>query len=136
MNEEKTKSFDFSIEEVLLSFNSVKRNKGWSGVANESIEAFEKDLNGNVYKIWNRLSSGSYMPPLVKQVIIPKKQGGEHPLGIPTVGDWVAQGVLKTRLERESLNQSFTRDHMDTDQERVPMMLYRDVKKTVYNTHG
>lgn len=101
MNEERTKSFDFSIEEVLLSFKSVKENKGGSGVDRESIEAFEKDLNGNVYKIWNRLSSGSYMPPLVKQVMIPKKQGGERPLGIPTVGDRVAQGVLKTRLERE-----------------------------------
>ena len=101
MNEGRTKSFDFSIEEVLLSFKSVKENKGGSGVDKESIEAFEKDLKGNVYKIWNRLSSGSYMPPLVKQVMIPKKQGGERPLGIPTVGDRVAQGVLKTRLERE-----------------------------------
>lgn len=99
MNEERTKSFDFSIEEVMASFARVKENKGGSGVDKESVVEFEKDLKGNVYKIWNRLSSGSYMPPSVKQVQIPKKQGGLRPLGIPTVGDRVAQGVLKARLE-------------------------------------
>ncbi len=99
MNEERTKSFDFSMEEVVASFEIVRENKGGSGIDKESISEFEKDLQGNVYKIWNRLSSGSYMPPSVKQVMIPKKQGGLRPLGIPTVGDRVAQGVLKARLE-------------------------------------
>jgi RNA-directed DNA polymerase len=74
MNEERTKSFDFSNEEMVASFESVKANQGGRGVDNESISGFEKDLSGNLYKIWNRLCSGSYMPPLVKQVMIPKKQ--------------------------------------------------------------
>lgn len=99
MKEERTKSFDFSVEEVVSSYEKVRRNKGGIGIDKESITEFEKDLEGNVYKIWNRLSSGSYMPPSVKEVMIPKKQGGKRPLGIPTVGDRVAQGVLKARLE-------------------------------------
>lgn len=109
MSEERTKSFDFSKEEVVWSYEKVRENKGGSGIDKESISEFEKDLERNVYKIWNRLSSGSYMPPSVKQVMIPKKQGGKRPLGIPTVGDRVAQGVLKARLERE-LEPLFHRD--------------------------
>jgi len=109
MSEERTKSFDFRKEEVVSSYEKVRENKGGSGIDKESISEFEKDLERNVYKIWNRLSSGSYMPPSVKQVMIPKKQGGKRPLGIPTVGDRVAQGVLKARLESE-LETLFHRD--------------------------
>lgn len=61
----------------------------------ESIGDFEKDLKGNLYKIWNRMSSGSYFPPPVKAVAIPKKNGGERILGVPTVADRVAQTVVK-----------------------------------------
>ena len=65
----------------------------------ESIEAFEKDLKNNLYKIWNRMSSGSYFPPPVRVVEIPKASGGLRPLGIPTVADRVAQMVVKMHLE-------------------------------------
>jgi len=116
MNGERTKSFDFSIEEVLLSFISVKENKGGNRVERGPIEAFEKDLKGNVYKIWNRLSSGSYMPPSVEQVMIPRKQGGAR-----TLGDTDHRRPSSTRSaenytrERESWNLSFISDHMVTD---------------------
>jgi retron-type reverse transcriptase len=68
-------------------------------VDGQSIEAFETDLKGNLYKIWNRMSSGSYFPPPVRLVEIPKANGGSRPLGIPTVGDRVAQMVVKMHLE-------------------------------------
>jgi retron-type reverse transcriptase len=64
-----------------------------------SLEDFEKDLQGNLYKIWNRMSSGSYFPPPVRTVEIPKGDGKTRPLGIPTVGDRVAQQVVKMQLE-------------------------------------
>jgi retron-type reverse transcriptase len=70
-------------------------------VDQQSIEDFEKDLKGNLYKIWNRMSSGSYVPPPVKAVAIPKKNGGERILGVPTVADRVAQMVVKREIEPE-----------------------------------
>jgi RNA-directed DNA polymerase len=70
-----------------------------AGVDKESINDFEKDLKDNLFKIWNRMSSGSYFPPPVKAVPIPKKSGGERILGVPTVGDRVAQMVVKLILE-------------------------------------
>ena len=75
---------------------AVKANAGLAGVDKQSIEDFEKDLKDNLYKIWNRMSSGSYFPPPVKAVAIPKKNGGERILGVPTVADRVAQMVVKT----------------------------------------
>ena len=63
----------------------VKANRGAAGIDGESLEMFEADLSGNLYKLWNRLSSGSYFPPPVKQVEIPKKNGGVRLLGVPTV---------------------------------------------------
>jgi RNA-directed DNA polymerase len=77
----------------------VKSNKGTAGVDEQSIEDFERDLKNNLYKVWNRMSSGSYFPPPVRTVKIPKANGGERPLGIPTVSDRVAQMVVKNRLE-------------------------------------
>jgi retron-type reverse transcriptase len=68
-------------------------------VDGESLEAFEKDRKGNLYKVWNRMSSGSYFPPPVRLVEIPKGGGGMRPLGIPTVGDRVAQTVVKMVLD-------------------------------------
>ena len=65
----------------------------------ETIEQFEADLKGNLYKIWNRMSSGSYFPPPVRAVSIPKKSGGERILGVPTVADRVAQMVVKQLIE-------------------------------------
>jgi len=77
----------------------VKANRGAAGVDGESIAAFEKDLKGSLYKIWNRMSSGSYFPAPVRLVEIPKGNGGKRPLGIPTVADRVAQTVVKMVLE-------------------------------------
>jgi RNA-directed DNA polymerase len=72
---------------------------GSAGIDKQSIDAFNEDLSANLYKIWNRMSSGSYFPPPVRTVFIPKKQGGTRPLGIPTVSDRIAQGVVKDYLE-------------------------------------
>ena len=80
-----TKPFIISKRLVYAAFQSVKANAGAGGVDEESIADFEKDLKGNLYKIWNRMSSGSYFPLPVKAVAIPKKSGGERILGVPTV---------------------------------------------------
>ena len=97
--EEMTKSLPISKQMVWKSYQQVKTNGGGSGIDGETIKGFDKDLSKNLYKLWNRLSSGSYFPPAVKTVLIPKKQGGTRPLGIPTVSDRIAQGVLKAYLE-------------------------------------
>jgi RNA-directed DNA polymerase len=94
------KSFDISKQEVWEAYQKVKANKGAAGVDGCSIEDFEKDLKGNLYKIWNRMSSGTYFPPAVKAVEIPKAHGaGTRILGVPTVADRVAQTVVAARLE-------------------------------------
>lgn len=84
---------------VYEAYQAVKANAGAAGVDKQSIGDFEKDLKGNLYKIWNRMSSGSYLPPPVKAVAIPKKSGGERILGVPTVADRVAQMVVKKTIE-------------------------------------
>lgn len=94
-----TKSFDISKQQVMKAFKAVKANAGSAGVDKQSIEDFEKNLKDNLYKIWNRMSSGSYFPPPVKAVPIPKKKGGERILGVPTVSDRVAQMVAKLTFE-------------------------------------
>jgi RNA-directed DNA polymerase len=85
----------------LEAYKRVKANKGAAGVDEQSIQDFEKRLKDNLYKIWNRMSSGSYFPPPVRTVKIPKANGGERKLGIPTVSDRIAQQVVKSRLEPE-----------------------------------
>lgn len=97
----KAKQFTISQTAVEIAFERVKANKGAAGVDGESIEDFERDLERNLYRIWNRMSSGSYMPPAVKCVEIPKRTGGARKLGIPTVSDRVAQMVAKLYLEPE-----------------------------------
>lgn len=99
MSEEKTKSFAVSKEMVYNSYLKVCSKDGAAGIDKETIEMFNKDLSRNLYKVWNRMSSGSYFPPAVRTVLIPKKQGGKRPLGIPTVSDRIAQGVVKDYLE-------------------------------------
>lgn len=94
-----TKSFAITKREVYESYLEVKRNQGCEGVDQISLEDFETDLGSNLYKLWNRLSSGSYFPPAVRQVEIRKKEGGIRVLGIPTVSDRVAQTVIRRRLE-------------------------------------
>ena len=95
----KTKSHDISKHVVLEAFLRVKANKGAAGIDNESLKEFEANLKNNLYKIWNRMSSGSYFPPPVKAVEIPKKNGGKRILGVPTVADRVAQMVVKIYFE-------------------------------------
>jgi RNA-directed DNA polymerase len=94
-----TKPFTISKRLVYTAFQSVKANAGAGGVDEESIADFEKDLKNNLYKIWNRMSSGSYFPLPVKAVAIRKKNGGERILGVPTVADRVAQMVAKMTFE-------------------------------------
>ena len=94
-----TKSFDIPKELVWGAYLRVKANKGAAGVDGQSLEVFDERLKDNLYKLWNRLSSGSYFPSATRTVAIPKKGGGERMLGIPTVSDRIAQMVVKLKLE-------------------------------------
>ena len=96
---DKTKSYGISKKVVVEAYQRVKANKGAAGVDEQSLAEFEVKLKDNLYKIWNRMSSGSYFPPAVKGVEIPKKSGGKRLLGIPTVSDRVAQMVVKIYFE-------------------------------------
>ena len=96
---DKTKPYTISKMLVYEAFLRVKANRGAAGVDGQSLAAFEAELKDNLYKLWNRLSSGSYFPPPVKAVEIPKKAGGTRVLGIPTVADRVAQTVVKMTFE-------------------------------------
>lgn len=92
----------FTIPKILVweAYKQVKANRGAAGVDGQSIEEFETDLRNNLYKIWNRMSSGSYFPPPVRAVEIPKPHGGgTRILGIPTVADRIAQTVAALALE-------------------------------------
>ncbi len=98
MKETRPKSFEISTQAVRYAYRRIKENKGGAGVDGETIEEFEKNLENNLYKIWNRMSSGSYFPPPVLQVEIPK-EGGVRKLGVPAVSDRIAQMVAKVYLE-------------------------------------
>jgi RNA-directed DNA polymerase len=93
------KPFSIPKREVWEAFKRVKANQGAAGVDGQSIQDFEVRLAANLYKLWNRLSSGSYMPPPVRRVDIPKGHDGTRPLGIPTVADRIAQEVVRRYLE-------------------------------------
>ncbi len=101
---EQTKPFCISKKQVWEAYLKVKANKGAAGIDNESLEGFEENLKDNLYKIWNRMCSGSYFPPPVKRVEIPKADGRMRPLGIPTVADRIAQMVVKDQLIPELEN--------------------------------
>jgi RNA-directed DNA polymerase len=105
----KRKSYVISKWLVARAYRLVEANAGAAGVDKESIELFAKDLKNNLYKIWNRMSSGSYFPPPVRAVPIPKKNGGQRILGVPTVADRVAQTVVKLVIE-PTLEQVFLPD--------------------------
>jgi group II intron reverse transcriptase/maturase len=96
---DEAKPFCISKREVWMAYKRVKENRGAAGVDDQTIAEFEKDLKNNLYRLWNRMSSGSYMPPPVRRVDIPKGDGGTRPLGIPTVSDRIAQMVVKRYLE-------------------------------------
>ena len=95
----RAKPFEISKKVVWEAWKQVKANHGAAGVDSESVADFEESLKDNLYKVWNRMSSGSYSPPPVRTVGIPKKDGGERLLDVPTVGDRVAQMVAKIYLE-------------------------------------
>jgi RNA-directed DNA polymerase len=93
------KPFVISKQLVWEAYKRVKANQGAAGVDSETVERFESNLKNNLYKVWNRMSSGTYFPPPVRTVAIPKKDGGERTLGIPTVEDRIAQTVVAMYLE-------------------------------------
>lgn len=95
----KAKPFIICKWDVLRAWELVRANQGAPGIDGQSIDDFESNLKDNLYTLWNRLSSGSYFPPAVKGVAIPKKSGGERLLGIPTVADRVAQMVVRMTFE-------------------------------------
>jgi RNA-directed DNA polymerase len=93
------KPFAISKRMVWDAYKAVKANQGSPGADGQSIEDFEGNLGDNLFLLWNRLASGSYFPPPVLRVEIPKRDGGVRALGIPTVGDRIAQAVVKKHLE-------------------------------------
>lgn len=93
------KPFEISKRDVWNAYKRIKANRGAAGVDGQSIDEFEDDLEKNLYKLWNRLSSGSYFPPPVRRVEIPKSDGRKRPLGIPTVADRIAQMVVTQFLQ-------------------------------------
>lgn len=96
---DKAKPFCIAKRDVWEAYKRVKANRGSAGVDGESIAEFEQDLENNLYRLWNRMSSGSYFPPAVRRVDIPKGGGRTRPLGIPTVSDRIAQTVVQRYLE-------------------------------------
>jgi RNA-directed DNA polymerase len=94
-----TKPFNIPKQLVMQAYQQVKGNGGAAGVDQQSLTDFDRNLKDNLYKIWNRMVSGSYFPPAVRAVAIPKKTGGERILGIPTVSDRIAQMVVKLIVE-------------------------------------
>lgn len=96
-----SKPFEISRFAFAQAFEEVKANKGSAGTDAVSIEEYEEKLEDNLYRLWNGMSSGSYFPKPVKQVLIAKKNGKKRPLGIPTVEDRVAQTVVKEHIEAE-----------------------------------
>ena len=98
---DQAKPFVISKRQVWEAYKRVRANGGAAGVDGQSLEEFETDLAGNLYRLWNRLASGSYFPPPVRRVEISKRDGGMRPLGIPTVADRIAQAVVKAELEPE-----------------------------------
>ena len=96
------KPFHIEKKRVYEAYKAVRSNRGAAGVDDQTLEQFDEDLGGNLYKIWNWMSSGSYFPPPVRAVTIPKKSGGERILGVPTVGDRIAQMVVKQLIEPDS----------------------------------
>lgn len=109
--ETKSTTVPITKQMVKNAYKKVKENQGSGGVDKVSLEEFQLNLSGNLYKIWNRLSSGSYFPQPVREVSIPKTNGTKRKLGIPTVGDRIAQQVIKSylepRLEAEFHNNSY-----------------------------
>ncbi len=129
------KPFDIPKRLVVQAWRLVRANRGAPGVDEESLDLFERDFKRNLYRIWNRMSSGSYFPAPVKEVMIPKKSGGQRPLGIPTVSDRVAQTVVKLVLEPE-LEPHFHEDSYGTDREDQLIKQSRSLANVAGGTIG
>jgi RNA-directed DNA polymerase len=95
----KAKPFRISKQAIWKAYLQVKANRGAPGVDGVTIKDFEKDLKNNLYKIWNRMSSGTYFPQPVREVLIPKPDASERSLGVPCISDRIAQTVAKMYLE-------------------------------------
>src|SRR5690606_2271076 len=104
-----TKQHPITKKMVLDAYKKVKSKKGSAGIDGQNLQDFGENLSGNLYRIWNRMTSGSYFPPVVKEVRIPKKTGSSRSLGIPTVSDRIAQQVIKSYLEAK-VESSFHQD--------------------------
>lgn len=106
-----TKSLPVSKQMVYETYLTVVSKDGCAGIDRQSIDMFNDNLSGNLYKVWNRMTSGRYFTPPVRSVLIAKKQGGFRPLGIATVGDRISQGVaknfLESRMEKAFYSSSF-----------------------------
>jgi RNA-directed DNA polymerase len=106
-----TKSVPISKAMIWQAYKQVRANKGGAGIDDICINIFDANLSRNLYKLWNRMASGSYFPPAVKEVEIPKKDGKVRKLGIPTISDRIGQMVIKNylepRLEQEFSENSF-----------------------------
>ena len=96
---EKAKPYEIAKRLILEAYQLIKANAGAAGIDGQTVQGFEERLKDNLYKLWNRMSSGSYLPKAVRRVEIPKKSGGMRPLGIPTVTDRIAQMAAKIVLE-------------------------------------
>jgi retron-type reverse transcriptase len=123
-----TQSFNISKHVVVNAYKAVKANAGAAGIDRQTIAEFETNLTNNLYKLWNRMSSGSYVPPPVKAVEIPKASGGVRILGIPTVTDRIAQMIVKHELEPEIeplLHYAFD-EWMKRNHPNIPWCRYAD----------
>jgi group II intron reverse transcriptase/maturase len=129
---EETKSLPITKQMVWEAYHKVKSNRGGAGVDKVSLEMFQADLGNNLYKLWNRLSSGSYFPPEVREVLIPKSNGKVRKLGIPTVSDRIAQQVLKSYLEPR-LEQEFHKNSYGYRPQKSAHQAVEAVRKNVRN---
>ena len=129
----KTKPFMIDKQEVWQAWKQVKSKRGTGGVDEISLDKYEERLGPNLYKLWNRMSSGTYFPKPVKRVEIPKPDGGTRPLGIPTVEDRIAQQVVKSRLE-ERLEPLFHEDSYGYRPEKSAQQAVRKCQERVYKT--
>lgn len=113
-----TKPFSINRQWVMEAYDKVRNNRGSGGVDGISMSMFDKDYKNYLYKLWNQMSSGSYMPPPVRLMEIPKKDGGVRPLGIPTIADRIGQTVVKELLE-PALEPLFHEDSLRLQAEEI-----------------
>ena len=130
----KAKPFSIAKREVWGAYKRVKVNRGAAGIDRQTVEEFEKDLSNNLYKLWNRMSSGSYFPAPVRRVEIPKPDGRKRPLGIPTVTDRVAQMVVKQYLE-PILEPHFHRDSYGYRPGKSALQAVGEARKRCWEYH-